>query len=433
MLRGVVWDSLANRPLSGARVLAVASTDRAALRSTQSDSNGMFAFSQLRADRYLVTFAHPRLDSLRLVAAQEWIDHSANVPGRLTLAIPSAASVYRLHCGTSPDDTLQAGLMIGRVAVTPPSPLHRLPETVRGMWRALALEDSQLSLQTFATSATVGAQGEFVLCGLPTDGEIEVQALTNSLPSRSIHFDLPSHGVLSRDLLLQAPSSAATALADACDSSCHGVLRGRVIDSAGAPVADATLYDGVSGARTTTDSLGTFLFPRRPNGTQNVHVRRLGFTPRRFVVDVIDVDPTDVVLELARHPTALAAVLVRDRRSFAGFLQRRARTTGGVFLDEEMITAKQPLSVANLLHGLPGIAVSSSLGTRSSIETRFGRKSCEPSVFLDGRPVLADTRDLDAFIDPRLLRGVEIYAFPAEVPREFLGNPLCGAILFWSR
>lgn len=431
-LRGMVWDSLANRGLEGARVLAVASSDRAALHETQADSNGEFAFRDLKTDRYLVTFAHPRLDSLRLIASQASIDLRAGLPQQLDLAIPSAATVYRLHCGTSPVDTLETGVMVGRVAVTPLSPPPVLPDTVRGQWRALALDDAQLAVRTFESSAPIGAQGEFVLCGLPGGGEVDVQVLTRSQPSRSLAFDVPVHGVLARDLLIPQTRNSAGALDDGCGGSCLVELRGRVIDRAGAPVADATLYDAESGARTRTDSLGAFLFPQRPLGTQNVHVRRLGFTPRRFAVDVVAGDSADIVLRMDRHPTALAAVVVRDRRSFAGFEQRRAQTTRGVFLDEAMIAAKRPLSVANLLHGLPGVAVSSSLGSRSTIVTRFGIRRCTPSVFLDGRPILADTEDLDAFIEPRQLRGVEVYAFPAEVPREFLGNPFCGAILFWS-
>ena len=66
-LSGVVHDSIAGAPLPGAfvQLVAVDSVDNFG-RTERSDSLGRFAFTQLRAGRYVLGFFHPMLDSLGL-------------------------------------------------------------------------------------------------------------------------------------------------------------------------------------------------------------------------------------------------------------------------------------------------------------------------------------------------------------------------------
>jgi hypothetical protein len=152
-----------------------------------------------------------------------------------------------------------------------------------------------------------------------------------------------------------------------------------------------------------------------------------------MVVDVLRSDSMIVQVRMGKTASTLAAVRVNSSRTFAGFEQRRAITSRGVFLDDSQIEAIRAFHVADLFDRLPGVEVDRTGMVRATIRTRFGRATCEPSVYVDGRPLLAKTKDLDAFMDPRRLRGIEVYSFPAEVPSEFLGNPFCGAILFWMK
>ena len=65
-LTGVVFDSIGTRPLAGAIVRLVLSTDRTTGRTATTGSDGGFVHDSVPAGTWLATFLHPVLDSLGL-------------------------------------------------------------------------------------------------------------------------------------------------------------------------------------------------------------------------------------------------------------------------------------------------------------------------------------------------------------------------------
>ncbi|MDP1858454.1 MAG: carboxypeptidase-like regulatory domain-containing protein, partial [Gemmatimonadaceae bacterium] len=108
---GMVYDSVAARPLVGASVQLAVRDDASAPRIAFSDSAGRYRFDGVPAGRYVLGFYHDALTALGLDAVTRPIEVTADTPGSFDLAIPSSALVRALRCGKS-DDFAQ-GMLVG--------------------------------------------------------------------------------------------------------------------------------------------------------------------------------------------------------------------------------------------------------------------------------------------------------------------------------
>ena len=111
---GLVFDSLAMRPLTGALVQLVVATDPSQVRTVTADERGAFAFDDIPKGAYLLGFFHPRLDSLALDTPLLRVDVRAPCALRASLGIPSSSTMVARNCGpNAAKDSL--GLFQGRV------------------------------------------------------------------------------------------------------------------------------------------------------------------------------------------------------------------------------------------------------------------------------------------------------------------------------
>ena len=113
-------------------------------------------------------------------------------------------------------------------------------------------------------------------------------------------------------------------------------------------------------------------------------------------------------------------------------------------MTRQEIEKKDPLIVADLLEGMPGVRVRCGTPVSCTITMRaatsmFLGKKCQPTVVLDGAVVSMGGTARDAsgnvdLIDPHNIEAIEVYPGPAGVPVQYSGymSP-CGAILLWSR
>lgn len=84
---GIVWDSTRGGPLADANITLVNTSVTA-----QSNGDGRFFIPNLAPGRYLISFTHPRLDSLGYAPAPVDVSVSAESAAPVQLAIPLAAS-----------------------------------------------------------------------------------------------------------------------------------------------------------------------------------------------------------------------------------------------------------------------------------------------------------------------------------------------------
>ena len=447
-LTGVVYDSIAAKPLQGAIVQLVSVRHPERLANFLTDSAGRFQVASLEGGSYLLAASHPRLDSLLLRPIERAlvIDSAASTQV-VQLATPSLATLELLFCAgtdhrneTSPPPR---ALMLGHLRRHDRLPIGTNSTGVRARWRQLDMDLAGLRTRVDSVNARVDAPhgdetaAAFVLCGMPADQLITLQAWFGPDSTALLEVDVPSPGVLLRDLVVptwrekssrQRSTSGASAEPIRVPS---GRVTGYLRDSSGVGIANAEVLGVgfVQSAR--SDSTGAFTLRDVPAGTQSLLVRALGFTPLRLFVDVMSEPADPIEVRMLRPPPTLSVMTIRERRSFAGFEIRRKRGAG-VFIDEETILRRKPWVVGDLLTFLPGVRVRPDSAFGKRFETRFGLRSCEPTVYVNGREMFNKSRDLDAYVDVKKIRAVEVYSVPGEVPAEFLANLLCGAVVIWT-
>ncbi len=203
-----------------------------------------------------------------------------------------------------------------------------------------------------------------------------------------------------------------------------GRLIGRLVDrETGRPVATAAVSVVGRPAESASDGQGRFRLTGVPAGRHELRVRRLGYAPLRHVVDVTSGRTTELEVGLVREPVELEPLVVSTTRSrrleIKGFYERKhwGELLGlGTFYTAEDIERRNPLRISHMIEELPSI--------RRGLHN--ARAGCRLSVYLDNVRV---GLDLDAFVLPIEVAGVEVYKGPASLPAEFGGSDSrCGVV-----
>lgn len=437
-VRGTVRDTVARRPVRDA-VVQIVSLDAAApqARSTRSDSLGRYAFADVPSGRYLVGFIHPLLDSLGVppLAREVRVDAAPLV---VDLATPEPRALRRAFCGAADPDG--GGAVIGVVRDTRREPVAGA--TVDAEWMELSIGGGGSTAATARRATTSLANGWFFLCGVPAAGTVFVRASSVNGSTDAVPVEMPDRPVARRDLYLGSGTGAGMTVS--------GVVSG----PDGEPVARA-LVGLASGAETRSNERGEWTIPDAPGGTHTIELRGIGYYPQRVVVDVVEGVPP-VHVSLSTTAAILDTVRIRAARSAlgrsAGFDQRR-RSSAGHFFSAEEVARIAPMLTSDLLRRVPGVEVdrsSASTGAGSTasgphqltMSGTFGGR-CDPSVFVDGAYFAdLDADDIDAFVPPRDVAGVEVYTGEPIPPQFAEGNygmgrggqpkAFCGVIAIWT-
>ena len=223
------------------------------------------------------------------------------------------------------------------------------------------------------------------------------------------------------------------------------LLGGRVLDKeSNEPVKDAVVEllspEGRSVQRSRSDRDGFFVFELRQPGTFRLRTSRIGYqATTSSEVAVEERQTVQVELKLSTTEVTLDPLTVTARsapprsRSLdrEGFYDR-ARSGFGLFLDSSKLDARDAINTSEFFRGLAGVTLAPVGGNKYQISmTRSGR-NCPPQVILDGAPVGAG--DLDSFVQPRDVDGIEIYRGATEVPGRWMAQrSACGLIVIWTK
>ncbi len=460
-IRGVIRDSLAGATLAGARVTVIpARTPWAAGLNAMSDANGLFTIDGLSAGRYVVGFQHPRLDSLGFDAVSRTIDvpGSSMAPAR-EFALPSARTLVATLCGELPGEL---GMLIGRL-VRADSGAPVATGAVVAEWRELTLGAPDGRWHRRVADARTREDGRYVLCGVPGDVTFVVSArdTTTGASTGRIDLELPSGTpLLHRDLLVPGPDLVERGAAGRQQGPVPASLRGYVMDDGKRPVAGARLIVHESGSGDTiavTDSSGAYGFRALRGGTVVITVDKIGMTPLRSAVDLMEQRETTASFVLIRPAFELDLITVRARASLeqSGFDYRRSRRRGFFLTGTELATS-DALVVSTVLMSAPTLTQWGSNASGRPLLT--GPLQCTPLLFVDGMltampafkktfgstPFTADQSrfpapgpdvppDIDTVLPFALIGGVEVYA-PGEAPARFADpRSRCSSIVLWSK
>lgn len=207
---------------------------------------------------------------------------------------------------------------------------------------------------------------------------------------------------------------------------------GKVIDEAGAPIADADVRVGgvESVARSGFD--GWFRVPDAATGLQWFAVRRVGYRPVAELVRLSPGDTVEVVLE--RISAELDTVRVQARadaiweREMRRFAQAVELSRFGRVLTEEDIAQRRPIVTSDLFIGMPGFRV---LGGGGGARV-LGRGNCVPSIVLDGMPMPG--MQVNDILPPSIRLMITFASF-TQLPGQYQfpsTNRNCGAIVIYT-
>lgn len=455
-LSGVVFDSVAGRPLAGATVQLTGVADSVAGRSftAVADDSGRYAFRNLAAGRYLAGFFHDALDTLGL----------QGVPVRLELApreytvdlgTPSPATIIRGVCGpTAVADSV--GLLLGHVRETGSGqPIANARVTAE--WGETILQRGNVGLRNVSSSIRTMGPGWFALCDVPAAVELTVSASSGADSSGYVTVEVPNGGLRHATFHVGGARRVPAAQVDTItpvDSTTAPLVQvemiwrgdaefsGQVRDENGQPVPSArVLVRGTNRSTTSTDR-GYFSLDSLPGGTHTYEVRALGYlpvsgvvhlAPERVANEEIFIGDKAVTLETVR----VQATLVFSR-NLAKFQTNRERNPGGMFVGPREIEQYRGLRFSNLIQNLPGIRLTYNGGFSVMMEYRGtddGQSAglCVPSIYLDGQRSHYTGAEIEGLYRADELAGVEVYPRAGLRPSEFQDGSHCGAIAVWTR
>lgn len=417
---GVVIDSVRRRPLAGAEVV-IAGTATSAV----TDSLGRFSFDSLPAGQYKLAFFHPLLDSMS-VATPALAVAVPLAPGTaVVLAIPSPVTLARTIC--SVDSVANTSLLLGRVT-DPDTGEPVIGASVFVEWtdfeatRKKGLERTSRSVQGGSD-----ATGAYRVCGLPAEVEAVVHASRDGAGTSRIAISSTRSGILIRDLTLESR---------AAQGGKRATITGTVRTADNTPVAGASvMVPGVS-QRATTDANGSYSLDGLPLGTQNVTVRRLGFTPTVIAVDLTsrEVQRVDAVLnEFGVLIDPLYVIAQRDRAlALIGFTARRSQGLGS-YATRQDFQRNNPTFLSDIVRGMRGIRVDYTDGRR--VLRGIGQGDDCLHLVVDGVHQESEIPgDLDDIVLPQHVAAVEVYRGSA-VPAQFENGLTrgCATIVVWTR
>lgn len=449
---GIVFDSIARKPLTAARVeLVNADSVSAPARTIDTDSLGHFRFADVRPGRYLVGFVHPMLDSIGVESTPRAVTVAGNAADvHIDLALPSSRSLRLAICGaTAVVDS--SSLIIGVVRdATTRSALASSNVVVE--WANLTFAVGGLKRSTVRRTYDTQETGWFALCGAPAGGTIVLSASHGSDSTEALELEIPASGFLRRDLFFGVARGVAADTAVVARTTDSVTVRGgprrtgdgRLIGTVvaaddGRPLSGARV--GIrNGPTTQADARGAFTLTGIPTGTRMLDVRAVSFAPVEIPVDVLE-GGAPLRIELALLKSVLDTVKVRANlsvnREYEGFLRRQKHSGAGRFISTEDIARRNPIQAIDLLRSMPGVMIVRDDNQYEILAQRspqnFFVPFCRVAVFINGNPMREPTvNDLNAYLRPNEMLGVEVYDAGA-APAEFSRRNGCGVVVIWTK
>lgn len=438
---GIVHDSITGTPLSGAVVQLVGSGEAAAfVRTVVSDSLGRFSIGDIESGRYMLGFFHPQVDSLGVELPPREILVDGR-PVRVDLATPSPAHLKAAICGAeSASDS--GGVAVGFVR----DARNRAPvggSVVSAEWLELTVNRGGFTRRVPRLADTTAENGWFALCGVPSPATIVLVASHRADSTDVIEASVPAHGFLRRDLYIGTARAVVVAdgfgRADSAEPVRRirvgdGSLTGTVVAAGGGKALTGARVSIADGPETRADELGAWTLAGVPPGTRMLEVRAVGYYPERVAVDVLDGAPP-IRSALSTMVAVLDTVRITassvNAANVSGFAERR-HTGMGRFLTREQIARRHPLNISDMFYMVPGMRLDR-VGFDTRVTMRGSWGSCSPALYLDGQYMRGlTTDDIDSWINPDEVVGIEIYSAGMVPPQFEPGMSGCGSIVVWT-
>ncbi len=219
-------------------------------------------------------------------------------------------------------------------------------------------------------------------------------------------------------------------------------VRGNVRDSSNSPISYATVGWGEPLQTVRTSDSGAFEISGLTAGRQRFNVRRLGYTPVDFELDLRAGSIKPVVVSMVPVAAALSNMTVAAQRhedadairaarfEATGFFDRMARRPG-YFIAPDEVERRQPAFISDLMRNVPGVRI---VGQPHSGSLKYysANGQCRLKLYLDGH----SAPEGDDWVPGTDVKAVEVYNNLLTVPEAFMPSPLkgyCGSVIVWTK
>ncbi|HEY2064873.1 MAG TPA: carboxypeptidase regulatory-like domain-containing protein [Gemmatimonadaceae bacterium] len=440
-LQGVAVDSVHGEPLAGALV-QVEGTARSAI----TDSLGRFVIDSIVPGQHRVLLDHPILDTLGIALVTPPFTFVVNEITHTMIAVPSGEYLANLFCPAA-RRALGPGALVGRVR-EPDSDSAAVGARVSLVWYDPDPPGLPANLRVTkkpprVRETTVGPDGSYRLCGLPTKYDAKLQAQRKDGGATAEVPVTQDDGVLALRSMSVAALPAAVASADSSGKPVpprKGTARvfGRVVNKSGAPIVGARIGLMGHSAATLTKSNGDFVLDSLPAGTQALVVRQLGYRPTEVAVDLSSRAPARVTVRLGDYVPELTPVEVVSQREEGlqkvGFLDRKRSAAGGYFITPEQIERRNAQRFTDIVRTTPGLRATESNGQVMLTSTRAATGNGCVTVWVDGAAwQQLDAGDLDTFVQPNEVAAIEVYNGTSVPPQFTQPGQSCSAVVVWTK
>lgn len=300
-------------------------------------------------------------------------------------------------------------------------------------------------------STRTDLHGAYVLCGLPSDTGLTVQARVTAFVTEPVVVNIapgpPAGWDIAMGVELRNPANL---------SNVPGRILGRVVDRrSGRPVEAVNVFLVDEGQQRVTDGNGRYVFDDVGPGVYHVAAEHLAYENIDQIVELPSDRTLQVNFELSVDPIELEPLVVtavREKRlELQGFYERRELgelSGAGVFVTRDDIQDSGTIRVTHYLGRLPGLRTECTGRGNNNCVIRMTRGApslnsraewgcMNANVYVDGVRVMRDnaefTDSIDNFVTPSEIAGIEVYRGPSELPAEFGGSVgRCGAIVIWT-
>jgi hypothetical protein len=219
------------------------------------------------------------------------------------------------------------------------------------------------------------------------------------------------------------------------------VLRGKVLDPGGRPLASARVALEADDAATTTDNDGKFTLSGLRSGTRSLTVHRIGFEAVDVPVDLSSNVPRDVTVTMTRFVPVLDAVRISAVRELGlqkvGFTDRKAHGNGK-FYGPADLAARNPQKLNMVLETAPYLRMGTNADGKRYVT---GRLNGCVKYYVDGHPwYTGNSNDPemspDNFLSGAELAGIEVYdelSAPPEFANVDSHGANCAVVVIWTK
>jgi hypothetical protein len=429
VVRGSVYDSVHASPLIGATVELEPTGFE-----TKTNEFGEFRFDSVAAlGQYQVRVTHPMLDTVGITLVTPPFTVKAGEFKVWTLAVPSATHLVSLFCA-GPRLALGPSALVGFV---------RDPDTgapIDSVTVSLVYDDLLFGLakRPVERKATPDAAGRYKICGLPTALKGRVQLLRKGTESADIPVTTDANAPLAlRSLGMSLSTQHIQVGKDSVGRSIrilrgNARLTGRITSKSGAPVLGARVQMDATTSAVVTGADGRFTLDSLPTGTQNLTVRKIGYSVTDIAVEVSTNGTPPLTVVMADYIPTLSTVYTvaqRDADMQKIGYTRRKQAGAGTYRDGDQID-RASANVVDLLSQIPGLR-----SQNGSLMSSRGVNSCV-TVFVDGAMWQDDstTGSIQDYVRPEELEAIELYgamSAPPEFPVPSYSD--CQVLLLWTK